>query len=86
MTEIYRVIYRQGGPERCKWANVLDTFGSIEDAKIKAEEIERLGYATKTMTSREHAIAGLPIGWSFKHWREQYDTHHLNDHGWWCKA
>lgn len=82
-TESWTVIYREGGKERCRWVKVTETFGSEEDAEDMAAGLEHSGYFTIVRTSNEHRVAGSPVGWTMDHWREQIDTHHITEEGWW---
>lgn len=59
----YSVIYRFGGPERCQWNKLFNTFQTLEQAIENVERLERMGYkALRFKTDKLNAI-GLPIGW-----------------------
>ena len=56
----YSIVYRSGGTENFKWNRVLDTFPTYEAARIKASEIEKMGYPTLIHDTQQLNIIGLP--------------------------
>ena len=65
MAETYTVIYRTGGPARCKWHRTTPAHATRASAASYASDIERMGY--KTLVHRTHILdaVGMPVGWEY---------------------
>jgi len=66
---MFAVVYRTGGVYSCKWNRVLENYSTRDEALVKAQEIERMGYKTIIHKHSTLDIMGLPVGWK----------HHLVD-------
>ena len=60
--ESYTVIYRTGGYASFEWKRIGTDFQTKADAKVKADEIERMGYKSLIFSTRQLNAAGMPEG------------------------
>ncbi len=58
----YSVVYRTGGTDHCEWLRVLDIF-NYDKAKLKAQEIEKMGYKSFVHDTHFLDSVGMPVGW-----------------------
>ena len=79
----YTVIFRQGGPNRVRWRQLLWE-GSRDQARAQAEEIERGGRRALVVTVDDLLTKGLPFGWTAKDREEDFELH--SDGFWWRKS
>jgi hypothetical protein len=76
--KLYEVIWRQGTPQRCRWNRVIGSL-TLDQARTKAAEIEKMGYHT---IIHQHGIItriGLPVGWDLTTSCEDW---YPDGHGW----
>ena len=70
----FSIAYRTGGPVHCQWRRVSEAYAKRDDAILRADEIERMGYRAEVYLTRELDEIGLPIGWepsSVDWWRDE---------------
>ena len=60
---MYSVIYRKGGTMRCEWWKLFNTNQSEEHALANKERMERMGYKTLIVKTKDLEVIGMPIGW-----------------------
>lgn len=63
MTKTWTVIWRQGGTHRCRWRLILTRFMTLEAARAKVAELERMGYKAIAQETEVLDRVGIPIGW-----------------------
>lgn len=62
MRQLYEIIYRTGGTERCTWRRVSGHF-TAEEAANQEPQIERMGYKTLRYKVGVLDVVGMPEGW-----------------------
>lgn len=60
MKNAYVVYFRTGGTKNFKWRYVFSIFASVDSARAKKEELQRMGYRAHYARKAEMDVVGLP--------------------------
>lgn len=79
--DYWRVLYRQGGRDRCRWTAVLRHFRDQKEYMPTCRELKKQGYKVVLMRDKHLQSIGPPVGWE----PEDADAGHIDEHGWWVR-
>lgn len=76
----WRILYRVGGRDRCRWVCVLAPYERHAQAMSEAKDIARQGYKVVLMRDKHLQSVGPPEGWE----ADDANAGHY-ERGWWIR-
>lgn len=77
----WKILYRVGTPDRCRWSGVLGYFPKKAEAMKEAKRVSQGNRKVVVMSDKAYRHIGPPIGWN------PDDAHAgtFDSSGWWVR-